>query len=263
MHWQAIWVVGLGFFPFPLTSSQYFPDFCNAQGSHLNTCRTHLQLWYHPGKQKQLESPQFFLINPCFPPFQLALQHLRADLATLLDFSSAFCYPPVCRGTKRELDGFCKLEWDVGSPFTASDLKLLTMNNGNTLTPRCFCAPCGVRMGPRAWTWLWDRVFWFPAFFVQRRPEARASTGVFPCYTWWHLPLRGCFVAENSKSIKQRPRKKAMCKCPINSIQHDQILSPSKQLLGLCTSCSRSHSWPENGPGPWAWSKWPQYCFWE
>lgn len=200
--------------------------------------------------------------SPCFPPFQLALQLSRAELATLLDFSSALCYAPVCRRTKRELDGFCKLEWDVGSPLPASDLSLLTMNNGNTLTPRCFCAPCGVRMGPRAWTWLWDRVFWFPAFFVQHRAEARASTGVFPCYTWWHLPLRGCFVAENSKSIKQRPRKTAMCKCPINSIRYHQLPSSGKQqhsvlLQHLClqdpgaTTDQRMVLAPEHGLSDW------------
>lgn len=170
--------------------------------------------------------------------------------------AAPFVIPPICRWTKRELDGFCKLEWDVGSPFTASDLKLLTMNNGNTLTPRCFCAPCGVRTGPRAWTWLWDRVFWFPAFFVQRRAEARASTGVFPCYTWWHLPRRGCFVAENSKSIKQRPRKSAMCKCPINSIPYDQLPSAGKQQHGAAPAAPRSLHLMLQEPQPtreWSW----------
>lgn len=215
----------------------------------MNPCRTHLQVWYHPGKQKQHGGLQFFFAKPCFPPFQLALQLLHADLATLLDFSSALCYPSVCRRTKRELDGFCKLEWDVGSPFTASDLKLLTMNNGNTLTPCCFCAPCGVRIGPRTWTWLWDRVVWFPAFFVQHRAEARASTGVFPCYTWWHLPLKGCFVAENSKSAKQSQGREQRANVPLTpSLTNNSLLLvnsstvPLLQHLSLCTSCSRSHN---------------------
>lgn len=157
--------------------------------------------------------------------------------------AAPFVIPPVCPQTKRELDGFCKLEWDVGSPLTASDLKLLTMNNGVTLAPRGFCAPCGVRMGPRAWTWHWYRVFWFPAFFVRRRAGARASTGVFPYCTWWHLPLRGCFVAENRRSFKQRPGKRAMCRCPINCIPHGQLPSADKeQLRG--TPCSISASAP-------------------
>lgn len=29
---------------------------------------------------------------------------------------------------------------------------------------------------------------------------------------------------------------------------------PLQQHLALCTSCSRSHNQPENGPGPWAWT---------
>lgn len=145
------------------------------------------------------------------------------------------------------MDGFCKLEWDVGSLLSASDL---TMNNGDTLAPRGFCAPCGVRMGPRAWTWHWYRVFWFPAFFVWRRAGARASTGIFPYCTWWHLPLRGCFVAENRSSSKQRPGKRATCRCPINSIPHGQLPSADKQQL-RATPCSisasqptRERSWP-------------------
>lgn len=222
-------------FLFPSSSSQYFSSFCKTQTSCVNPSRTHLQLQHHPGKQKQLESLQFFFIKPCFSPFQLAVQLLilmwRADLATLLDFSSALCCPPICRQTKRELDGFSKLERAAGSPSTASHLKLLTMNNGNTLAPRRFCTPCGVPMGPRAWTWLWDRGFWFPAFFVRRRAEARASTGVFPCYTQWHLPLRGCFVSENSKSVKQRTQKRAMYKCPINFIPHERPSSAGKHSI--------------------------------
>lgn len=155
-------------------------------------------------------------------------------------FSAApFVIPPVCLQTKRELDGFCRLEWDVGSPLAASDLKPLTMHNGDTLAPRGFCALCGVRMGPRAWTWHWYRVFWFPAFFVRRRAGARASTGVFPYCPWWHLPLRGCFVAENRRSVKQRPRKRAMCRCPINSIPHGQLPSADKQQLRATPAASQ------------------------
>lgn len=160
--------------------------------------------------------------------------------------AAPFVIPPVCPQRKREMDGFCKLEWDVGSLLSASDL---TMNNGDTLAPRGFCAPCGVRMGPRAWTWHWYRVFWFPAFFVRRRAEARASTGIFPYCTWWHLPLRGCFVAENRRSSKQRPGKRATCRCPINSIPHGQLPAADKQQL-RATPCSISASQPTR---EWSW----------
>lgn len=97
-----LWV---SLFPFLSTSSQYLPDFCNTQSNHENPSRTHLQLWYHPGKQKQHEDLQFFFIKPYFPPFQLAPQLLHSDLATLLVFSSALCYPP-CLPTNKEGTGW-------------------------------------------------------------------------------------------------------------------------------------------------------------
>lgn len=255
--------LSVSFFPFPLTSSEHFSNFCNAQKT----------VWTLPGStfscstpgNKQLEGLQFFFPKLAFPPFQLALQLLHTDLATWPNFSRALCYPHVCQWIKRELDGFCKWEWDAGSPSAASDLKLLTMNNGDMLTPCCFCTPCGARMGPKAWTWLWDRVFWFPAFFVQHRAEARAWTAIFPCYTWWHLPLRGCFVAENSKDIKQKPRKRAMRKCRLNFNPIWATLLQTNCSTGLLAQRLRAPgaktSWRMAPDGLWMWMQWSSVLF--
>lgn len=254
-HCQAVWLQSVSFFLFPLTFYRVSPT----SAMHKKPCEP-LQdppSAAEPLGNKQLEGLQFFFPKPSFPPFQLALQLLHTDLATWPDFSRALCYPHVCQWIKRELDGFCKWEWDVGSPSAASDLKLLTMNNGDTLAPRCFCTPCGTRMGPKAWTWLWDRVFWFPAFFVQHRAEARAWTGIFPCHTWWHLPLRGCFVAENSKDIKQKPRKRAMCKCHVNFNPMWATLLQTNCSTGLLAQRLRAPgartSWRMALDSPWMW----------